>query len=76
MFKIFDVNYRQQQKKIEKYNNLKADFMRALKLLKLVEKRLKDQGMPRWKVRQFFRDFFKDGEVRKEVFDQLMKALQ
>jgi hypothetical protein len=72
---LFDKTYQQQQKQHKKMQQLKVDLNRALKVLQYVETKMKQQGIPRWKVRQFFRDFYNNGQVRKEVFDDLLKEI-
>ena len=76
LFLIFDVDYQKQQKEFAKYQNLKVDLQRCLKMLQYVDDKMKKSGFPNWKRRQFWRDFTRDGQIRKEVFDDLLKEIQ
>jgi len=75
LFRYFDKHYREELKLRKKHAGIKTDLIRALKLLQLVEKEMKEKGMPRWKIRQFFRDFYNNGEVREDVINDLMNKI-
>jgi len=75
LISLLDPQYRKQRKEYERVKNLKQDFYRALKLLKYLDEKMTAQGMPSWKRKQFWRDFFKNGQVRKEEFETLLKEI-
>ncbi len=75
LFLIFDSTYKEQKKKYEGYNKIKKELNQALKLLQYVDKKMQQQGIPNWKRKQFWRDFFKHGEVRKDLFENLLKEI-
>jgi len=75
LFLIFDKNYREQKKKYEKYNQIKKDLNNALRLLKFIDTKLAKMGKGRTERRRFWREFFKDAEIRTEIFDQLDKEI-
>jgi hypothetical protein len=76
LFLIFDVQYQQQKKKYNQYNDIKKQLQLAIKILKYIDDRMQKQGVPRWKRRQFWNDFHKLGQVRKDVFDDLLKEVK
>jgi len=73
---MFNKDYRKQQKKYKKYMEVKADLQKALKILKYIDNKMKKSGLSRQKIRQFWRDFYKSGQVRKEMFDDLLKDMK
>jgi siroheme synthase (precorrin-2 oxidase/ferrochelatase) len=56
-------------------NKLKGDLQRCLKMLQYVDTKMEKSGINRQRRRQFWRDFFKDGQVRKDIFDDLLKEI-
>lgn len=76
LFKLFDQEYRKQKAKYDKIQKLKQQLETAIKLLQIVDERMTEMGAPRHYRRQFWRDFQKDGKVRKELFEELMKQLK
>jgi len=76
LFLILDPIYRKRLSERNKYNRLKTDLHRAIKMLQLVDRRMKEQGFPRWKTQQFWRDFWKNGQVRVDVFEDLLKEIK
>ena len=76
LFLIFNAEYRKQKKQHDKYNKLKKQLNQALKLLKYIDKKMEKQGISRHKRRQFWRDFQTRGELRKEMFEELMKDIE
>jgi len=76
LVKLFNKDYRKQQREYNKYTKTKADLLRALKMLQYIDKKMKNSGLPRQRIRQFWRDFTKNGEVRKDMFDDLMKEMK
>jgi hypothetical protein len=76
LFLIFDVQYQQQKKKYIQYNDIKKQLQLAIKILKYIDDRMQKQGVPRWKRRQFWNDFHKLGQVRQDVFEDLLKEVK
>ena len=76
LFLIFDSTYREQKKKYDNYNQLKLDLQRALKLLQYIDNKMAKMGKSRQQRRQFWRDFYSRGELRKETFEQLLNELK
>jgi len=74
-FKYLDPEFQKQKKQYEQYNKLRADLQRALKLLQFIDVKLAKSGVGRQVRRQFWRDFYRDGQVRKETFDDLLKEI-
>lgn len=75
-FLILDPEYRKQKKLYEKQNQLKKDLQRALKLLEYIDVKMAKSGVNRTARRQFFRDFYKNGQVRKDIYEELLKELK
>jgi hypothetical protein len=76
LFLVFDIDYQKQKKQFDKYNKVKKELQQALKMLQYVDKRMIEQKVPRNIRRQFWNDFRKNGTVRKETFDQLLKEIE
>jgi len=76
LFRQFDPNYQKQKKEYNKYNQLKKDLQRAIRLLNYLDKKMAQTGLNRQRRRQFWRDFYRDGQLRKEVFDNLLKEIE
>ena len=76
LFLILDPVYRKRLNEQNKYNRLKKDLYRAIKLLQLIDRRMKDRGLPNWRRKQFWRDFYKNGQCRTEVFEDLIKEMK
>ena len=74
--RIFDKDFRDKKRKYDKMQKIKADLKRALHMLKYIDKKMKGLGKSRQQRRQFWRDFFKDGQIRNEVFADLEKELR
>jgi hypothetical protein len=75
LFKIIDPEFQKQKKEYEKYNKIRTDLQRALKLLQYIDSKLAKSGVGRQARRQFWRDFYRDGQVRKETFEDLLKEI-
>jgi uncharacterized protein (UPF0147 family) len=75
LFLVFDIDYKNQKKQYDNYNKIKKELQQALKMLQYVDKRMIEQKVPRNIRRQFWNDFRKNGTVRKETFDQLLKEI-
>jgi hypothetical protein len=76
MFLIFDKDYMTKKKEFEKTQRIKIDLQRCLKMLQYVDTKMEKAGLNRQRRRQFWRDFYKDGQIRKETFDDLLKEIQ
>jgi len=76
MFLVFDKEYRNKKKEYKKYQQIKTDLQRCIKILHYVDEKMEKAGVNRQRRRQFWRDFYRDGEMRKEVFDDLMKEIE
>jgi hypothetical protein len=76
LFRQLDPEFQKQKKEYEKYNTLKTDLQRALKLLKYIDNKLAKQGISRNARRQFWRDFYARGQVRTETFNDLLKEIK
>ena len=76
IFRIFDKDFRIAKKQQDRIQKLKVDLNRALKMLKYIDKNLNKMGKSRQYRRQFWRDFFKSGQIRNEVFTDLEKELK
>jgi methionine salvage enolase-phosphatase E1 len=75
VFLILDVDYQKQKKQYDKYNKLKVDLKRALQLLQYIDKKMAKEGINRQQRRIFWRDFYRDGSVRTELFNDLIKEI-
>lgn len=75
MFKYFDKNYRKQKEQHKQYIKVRAELIKAIRLLKYLDKRMVDSGKDRHYRRNFWREFFKDGQVRADAFNDLMKEV-
>jgi len=73
---VFDTDYQTQKKQYEKMQQLKVDLKRCVKMLEYIDTQMVKEGKNRQEIRQFWLDFTKNGQVRKEVFDQLMKEIR
>lgn len=76
LFLILDNDYRNQQKRFKKYSKIREDLQKCLKLLQYIDVKMKQTGIPNWKIKQFWRDFYKSGQVRKDIFDDLLKEIE
>jgi site-specific DNA-adenine methylase len=74
--KNLDPDYQKQKKQYEKYTQLKKDLQRALRLLNYLDSKMAKMGMNRQSRRQFWRDFYRDGQIRKEVFNNLLEEIK
>jgi hypothetical protein len=75
LFLVLDPTYKKQKKEYDKYQKIKIDLQRAIKILQYIDKQMANKGIPNWKRKQFWRDFYKNGQVRKDVFDDLIKEI-
>jgi len=75
LFRQFDPLYIKQKKEFDRYNKIKVDLQRAVKMLQYIDNQMAKMGKSRQQRRQFWRDFYKDGQVRIDVFNNLMKEL-
>ena len=70
---LFDSNFRNQVKKINKSKQLRNRMYKAFKALQWIELELSKMGLNRHQRRQFWEDFRKRGQVRNEVFNKLLE---
>ena len=75
LFLILDPDYRKQKVEFDKQGQIKKDLQRALKILHYVDMKMVKAGNSRQQRRQFWRDFYKDGQVRNDVFKDLDKEV-
>lgn len=76
LFLVFNKEYMAQKRQYDKQMKLKSDFSRALYLLQYIDKKFDKEGKSRQEVRQFWLDFTKSGDIRRDIFEQLTKELQ
>ena len=75
LFLIFDKEYQVKKKEYDKYQKIKIDLQRALKLLQYIDNKMAKAGVNRQRRRQFWRDFYRDGQLRKDIFEDLLKEI-
>jgi len=75
LFRQFDPEFQKQKKQYDNYNQIKKDLQRCLKMLQYLDKKMQQQGISRQMRRHFWQNFYKDGQIRKETFDDLLKEL-
>jgi len=75
LFLVLDTDYIKSQQKLKKQKQIITDLQRALKMLQYIDKKLVKIGKNRQERRRFWRDFYKDAQVRTEVFNELEKEL-
>ena len=76
MFLVFDPTYQKQKAQYKKMQNIKIDLQRCMKILRYVDEKMDKAGVNRQRRRQFWRDFYRDGALRKDVFDDLLKEIE
>jgi hypothetical protein len=76
LFLIFDKHYQEQKNKRKQYDELRVKLQLAIKILKYIDDRMEKQGVNRQRRRQFWRDFYKSGQVRQDVFEDLLKEIK
>jgi len=72
---IFDKTYQIQKADYDKKQKLLEDCRRALRLLQYIDTKMAKAGVNRKSRRQFWRDFQRDGKLRTEEFEKLMKEI-
>jgi hypothetical protein len=73
--KLFNKEYLKQKAEYEKHQQIQKDLQRALKLLEYLDVKMEKMGYNRTTKRQFWRDFSKNGKLRKELFEELIKEV-
>ena len=76
VYLVFDKEYQKNKKQFDKTQKIKADLNRALKILQYIDKRMVQQGKNRQYIRQFWRDFYSERQVREDVFNELFKEIR
>ena len=71
-----DPEYRKQQKQYTQHNQLMTDLKRAIKILRMVDDNMEKRGINRHSRRQFWRDFYSNGMVRKDIFSSIENQLK
>lgn len=75
LFLLLDFDYQKQKKEFNKQQEIKKDLNRALKMLQFIDAKMQKAGKSRQERKIFWRDFFKNGMVRNEVFSDLAKEV-
>jgi methionine salvage enolase-phosphatase E1 len=75
LFRLFDPEFQKQKKQYDNYNKLKIDLQRCIKMLQYLDKKMQQRGVSRQMRRHFWQNFYKDGQVRVEVFNDLLKEI-
>lgn len=75
IFLIFDKEYQEKKKQYNKMQQIKKDLNRALKILQYIDEKMIKQGKNRQEIRQFWLDFTKSGQVREDIFQELLKDI-
>jgi hypothetical protein len=75
LFLIFDKEYRKKKKEFNKLQKLRIDLDRSLKILRYIDDKMIKQGKNRQEIRQFWLDFTKHGQLRKDVLDEVTKEI-
>jgi len=75
LFRLLDPEFQKQKKQYDNYNKLKVDLQRALKMLQYLDKKMQQQGITRQTRRHFWQNFYRDGQVRTETFNDLLKEI-
>jgi hypothetical protein len=76
MFLKLDPIYQAKVKRANEQQTLKNNLQTALKLLKHIDVQMAKMGKNRTDRRRFWREFFKDGDIRTDVFEQLEKEIK
>src|SRR5574343_526109 len=69
LFLIFDADYQRAKKDYEKNQEIKKALQTALRMLQYVDKKMIQAGKSRQERRMFWRDFYKQGAVRNQIFE-------
>jgi len=69
----FDYDFRKSKQEYQNKLKLYKRFNEVISALSWIEKELKRNGLDRTQIRQFFRDFEKYEDRRKEIVDNLLK---
>lgn len=76
LFLILDRDYRKQKQLYDKQQSLTKDLNRALKMLRYIDQKMAKSGKSRQERRGFWREFFKDGKIREDIFKNLEQELK
>lgn len=72
---LFDPEYQKQKKEYEKQKKIKADLQRAIRLLKYIDDQMIKTGMSRQERRGYWKNFYTNGQIRTDVFNNLSKEV-
>jgi methionine salvage enolase-phosphatase E1 len=75
LFLIFDKTYQEKKKQYEKMQKTKQDLQRCLKMLQYVDNKMAKLGATRQRRRHFWREFYSNGQIRQNVFDELLQEI-
>ena len=75
LFRVFDPEYNKQKQEFKKQQDIKKDLQRALRILQYVDSKMAKSGKSRQERRRFWREFYKDGQIRNETFKDLEKEI-
>ena len=75
LFLFLDEDYQKQKKAFNKNQEIKKALQTALKMLHYIDKKMIDAGKSRQERKIFWREFYKQGKCRNEVFDDLAKEI-
>lgn len=75
LFLIFDKTYRKQKKEYDKMQSVKKDLQRCIKMLQYIDQKMLKAGKSRQERRGFWREFYKNQQVRSDVFNGLDKEI-
>jgi hypothetical protein len=75
-FLFLDDDYRKQKKEFDRTQEIKKSLQTALKMLQYIDKKMIQAGKSRQERKIFWRDFYKQGQVRNDVFNELAKEIK
>jgi hypothetical protein len=73
---LSNAEYREKIKKYRRMTELKNELQKCINLMGVIDKRMIEMGANRFYRKQFWRDFVKNGTVRKDFFDELLKQIR
>ena len=73
---MFDKEFRAKKRQMKKHQKIKTDLNRALKILRFVDAKMTKSGVSRQRRRQFWRDFYSQGQCRKDIFEDIAREIK